>query len=185
MTGPEFMTGRAFDIRPARASDLLFLTDMLVEAVNWHPQRNWDRDRILSDPDLAHYLTGWPGPGESGALAEAAGAPARTPAGTPVGAAWLRLLPASDPGYGFVAEGIPELTIGVVASWRRCGVGRALLRALAAQARSAGLAGISLSVERGNPARELYRQEGFRTVGGDEGADTMILLLTGGGSLRS
>jgi GNAT superfamily N-acetyltransferase len=181
MTAHAFTTGPAFDIRPADAADLLFLADMLIEAVNWHPQRDWDRDRILSDPALAHYLTGWPGPGESGALAEAAGT-ARTLAGTPVGAAWLRLLPASDPGFGFVAEDIPELTVGVVASWRRRGVGRALLRALAAQARSTGFAGISLSVERGNPACELYRQEGFRAVGGDEGADTMLLLLTGSSS---
>lgn len=171
------MTG-SFDIRPAGAADLPFLADMLIEAVNWHPQRNWDRDRILSDPALAHYLTGWPGPGESGGLAETADASTRTAVGTPVGAAWLRLLPASDPGFGFVAEGIPELTIGVVASWRRRGVGRALLRALAAQARSAGFAGISLSVERGNPARTLYQQEGFRMIAGDEGADTMLLDLT-------
>ena len=171
------MTGPSFDIRPADAADLLFLADMLIEAVNWHPQRDWDRDRILSDPALAHYLTGWPGPGEAGALAEAAGT-ARTPAGTPIGAAWLRLLPAGDPGFGFVAEGIPELTMGVVAGWRRRGVGRALLRALAAQARSAGLAGISLSVERGNPARALYQQEGFRTITGDGGADVMLLDLS-------
>jgi len=178
------MTGPSFDIRPAGAADLLFLADMLIEAVNWHPQRDWDRDRILSDPALAHYLTGWPGPGEAGALAEAAGT-VRTPAGTPIGAAWLRLLPAGDPGFGFVAEGIPELTMGVVAGWRRRGVGRALLRALAAQARSAGLAGISLSVERGNPARALYQEEGFRVIAGGEGADVMLLDLTACGSLPS
>jgi GNAT superfamily N-acetyltransferase len=178
------MTGQPFEIRPAGPADLLFLTDMLVEAVNWHPQRNWDRTQILSDPALAHYLTGWPGPGEAGALAEAVGTLGRTPAGTPVGAAWLRLLPASDPGFGFVAEGIPELTIGVIASWRRRGIGRALLRALAAQARSAGVAGISLTVERGNPARALYQQEGFRMIANDEGADIMLLDLSRCGSSR-
>jgi hypothetical protein len=32
---------------------------------------------------------------------------------TPVGAAWVRNLPASDPGYGFVAPGIPELVIAI------------------------------------------------------------------------
>ena len=39
--------------------------------------------------------------------------------GNRLGAAWLRLFPASAPGYGFVDEQTPELTISVVPS-RRC-----------------------------------------------------------------
>ena len=97
--------------------------------------------------------------------------------GVPIGAAWLRLMPAHDPGYGFVAPDVPELSIGVVASWRGRGVGRALLRAAAAQARAVGAALISLSVERANQAKVLYEDEGFRVVSSGPAADTMVLDL--------
>ncbi len=100
-------------------------------------------------------------------LAEAAGAP--------VGAAWIRFRPATDPGYGFVAPDVPERTVGVAAGWRGRGVGRALLRAVASQARARGIARISLSVERKNYAQRLYRSEGYRIVdSSDAQSDTML-----------
>jgi hypothetical protein len=34
--------------------------------------------------------------------------------GVPIGAAWLRLMPVHDSGYGFVAPDVPELSIAVV-----------------------------------------------------------------------
>jgi GNAT superfamily N-acetyltransferase len=157
-------------IRPAGVGDSSFLTDMLVEAVNWHPLRELSRARILSTPDLAHYVTGWPREGDRGAIAEAAGAP--------VGAAWLRLMPSEDPGYGYVAADVPELSIGVVAAWRGRGVGRRLLRAVTAHARAAGAARISLSVERANRAKTLYEDEGFRVISSTPDTDTMILDLS-------
>ncbi len=147
-----------------------FLTDMLIEAVLWRPGRHLDREQILSSPDLAHYVTGWPRGGERGVIAEASG--------IPIGAAWLRLMPAHDPGYGFVAPDVPELSIAVVAAWRGHGVGRALLRALVAQARALGTARMSLSVERANRAAQaLYEDEGFRVISSSPNADTMVLNL--------
>jgi GNAT superfamily N-acetyltransferase len=159
----------SFSIRPAAADDAPFLTDMLVEAVNWRPGRTFSRQRVMSDPAVAHYVTGWPRDGDDGVIAEAAGAP--------IGAAWLRLLPADDPGYGFVAVDVPELSIAVVAGWRGRGVGRALLRAAVARARTLGTTRISLSVERDNPAQALYQAEGFQTVRADHNAATMVLSL--------
>jgi GNAT superfamily N-acetyltransferase len=160
--------GSGCTIRPAVASDAGFLADMLVEAVNWSTE--WQpksRDRILSAPDTAHYVAGWPRDTDLGVLAEADG--------QPVGAAWLRFRPATDPGYGFVAADVPELTIGVAAGWRSRGVGRALLRAIADQARARGIARISLSVERKNYAQRLYLSEGYRVVdSSDAQSDTMI-----------
>ena len=160
--------GAGYSIRPALASDAGFLADMLVEAVNWSTEwRPKSRDRVLSAPDSAHYVTGWPRDTDLGVLADADG--------QPVGAAWLRFLPASDPGYGFVAADVPELTIGVAAGWRGRGVGRALLRAIAGQARARGIARISLSVERKNYAQRLYLSEGYRVVDSSGAqSDTMI-----------
>jgi GNAT superfamily N-acetyltransferase len=141
---------------------------MLVAAVNWSPEwKKKSRRRVLSAPRTAHYIAGWPRDTDLGVIAEGNGERA--------GAAWLRFLPASDPGYGFVASGVPELTVGVAASWRGRGAGRALLRAIAGQARSAGIGQISLSVERKNYAQQLYLSEGYQIVDSSgAGSDTML-----------
>ena len=43
--------------------------------------------------------------------------------GARVGAAWYRLMTEEEPGYGFVAPGVPELSIGVAGHFRGHGVG--------------------------------------------------------------
>jgi GNAT superfamily N-acetyltransferase len=155
-------------IRAATAKDGSFLADMLLEAVNWSPEwkkksRNW----VLAAARTGHYIAGWPRDTDLGVIAETDG--------EPTGAAWLRYLPASDPGYGFVSPDIPELTIGVTAPWRGQGIGRALLRAIADQARQAGIGHISLSVERKNFAQQLYLSEGYQIIdSSDPQSDTMI-----------
>ena len=168
------MDGGGWVVRRAGAEDGAFLADMLVEAANWSPEwKRKSRRRVLSAPATAHYIAGWPRETDLGVIAQADG--------VPVGAAWLRFLPATDPGYGFVAPGVPELTIGVAANWRGRGVGRALLRALAGEARSAGIRRISLSVERKNLAQQLYLSEGYRIVDSrDANSDTMVKDLAPG-----
>jgi len=156
-------------LRSATGADLPFLTLMLVEAVNWAPSRAIPLAAVLGEPSLAHYVAGWPGPEEIGVVA--------TEADRPLGAAWLRFFDEADPGFGFVAAETPELSLAVTAPWRRRGVGRALLRDLAARARRAGITAVSLSVERANPASLLYRAEGFVVVGNDGDADIMVQRL--------
>jgi GNAT superfamily N-acetyltransferase len=156
-------------IRVADAEDRVALEDALLWACNWSPDREpLDRGGALTRPEIVHYVAGWPAPGDLGVVAEAEG---------PIGAAWLRHLPADDPGYGFVVEGVPELSIGVHPDHRGQGIGRRLLRALLAAAGARGISRVSLSVERANRARELYLDVGFRVVGGNDDADTMLLEL--------
>jgi GNAT superfamily N-acetyltransferase len=159
-------------IRMAAADDGAFMADMLVETVNWSPEwKKKSRNRVLSTPSTAHYIAGWPRDTDLGVVAEANE--------RPIGAAWLRYLSAADPGYGLVSPDVPELTIGVAAHWRGRGVGRALLRAIAEQARPAGIRTISLSVERKNFAQQLYLSEGYRIVdSSDRDSDTMVKDLT-------
>ncbi|GAB3332020.1 GNAT family N-acetyltransferase [Micromonospora halotolerans] len=156
-----------FSVRSATQADDEFMVDMLAEAMNWLPERNWSRDQIMADPQLAHYVAGWMRPNDVGLVAV-------DPADRPVGAAWLRYLTAADQGYGYVGDDVPELTIGVVEPWRGRGVGRALLRAVLDTAREHGIPRVSLSVERANFAARLYAAEGFRTVDSFEDADTMV-----------
>ena len=91
--------------------------------------------------------------------------------------AWFRFLPASDPGFGFVDAKTPEVGVGVALSRRGQGIGSWLLSSLVAQARSDGLATLSLSVARDNYALGLYEQVGFRAVGSAGGSLTMLLRL--------
>src|ERR1044071_4491332 len=120
------VAGSPWIIRRAAPGDGSFLADMLVAAVNWSPEwKKRSRRRVLSMPRTAHYIAGWPRDTDLGVLAEADG--------EPIGAA-----------------DVPELTIGIADAWRGRGVGRALLRAIAAEARAAGIGRISLSVERKN-----------------------------------
>lgn len=161
----------AFVIRPADAADGAFLVDMVVEAANWRSAGARARHEVLTSPDYQRYIAGWQRPGDAGVIA-------LSPAGEAVGAAWYRLLPRSDPGFGYVGTGVPELIIGVRPIWRAHGVGRMLLRALAAHARAQGYARLSLSVERGNYATTLYRSEGFAITQRGHGRDTMVKRLS-------
>ncbi len=87
------------------------------------------------------------------------------------------MLPRTDPGFGYVGTGVPELIIGVRPIWRAHGVGRTLLQRLCDDARAQGFARISLSVERGNFAVTLYRCEGFAVTQSGIGRDTMVKRL--------
>jgi GNAT superfamily N-acetyltransferase len=157
------------EVRPATASDGEAILAALLHAVNWDPGRPpLRRDAVLADPALAHYVSGWPRPGDLGAVAVTG------PDAAPVGAAWLRYLTGEDPGYGYVADDVPELSIGVEPEHRGRGVGRRLVRRLLAQARAAGVVRVCLSVERANPAQRLYVAEGFAVVAHGRDSDTMV-----------
>ena len=79
-------------------------------------------------------------------------------AGQGVGAAWHRLLPADDPGYGFVAADVPEVALGVVPDVRGRGIGTALMERLIEAAVASRVRALSLSVQRDNPALRLYER---------------------------
>ncbi|WP_454119326.1 N-acetyltransferase family protein [Microbacterium lacticum] len=160
----------SFTVRLATQADGAFLGDMVVEAANWRQGGARPRHEVMADPDHHRYLSGWMRPGDAGFVAVDA-------QDQPIGAAWYRMLPRTEPGFGFVGTGVPELIIGVRPIWRAHGVGRALLQRLCDQARAQGYGRISLSVERGNYAQTLYRSEGFAVTEARHGRDTMVKRL--------
>lgn len=157
------------ELRPATADDAGFLAAMLLEAYNWDGQPRFTLDQLRAEDHAWRYVDRWPLPGDFGVVAELDG--------TPVGAVWARLLTADRPGYGYVADDVPELSVGVAPDARGRGVGRALLTELIAEARRAQYRRISLSVEPANRAADLYRSLGFTKVGTSGGSDTMVLDL--------
>lgn len=157
-------------LRAAGTADVDALAVALVEAIDWRGLGDIDLAGVLAVPQLAHYVTGWPRPGDFGTVAVVGERVA--------GAAWGRLFPADDPGYGFVSADVPELTLAVRAAHRGHGIGGALLAAVIGQARERRHPAVSLSVEDGNRARSLYERAGFVVVGRSGDSDTMLLPLT-------
>jgi ribosomal protein S18 acetylase RimI-like enzyme len=122
-----------------------------------------------ADVPLERYVAGWGKRGDTALVA--------IDEFQPVGAAWYRLFEEGEPGYGFVDDETPELTIAIVPSRRGRGLGEQLLSSLLEQAVKEGHARISLSVEPDNPAIRLYEQHGFAKVGDRAGAWVMLATL--------
>ena len=159
-----------FSVRAATQADGVFLGDMVVEAANWRSAAAIPKHQVLTNVEHSRYIIGWMRPGDAGVIAIDG-------QGEPVGAAWYRMMARSDPGFGYVGTGVPELIIGVRPIWRAHGVGRTLLQRLSDHARAQGFARLSLSVERGNFAQTLYRSEGFVVTQSGIGRDTMVKRL--------
>jgi ribosomal protein S18 acetylase RimI-like enzyme len=135
-------------IREGGPQDVRFLRDMLRHAYYW-------RSRSAEMP-ITRYVNGWGRRGDRSVIA--------IDDFHPVGAAWYRLYPEGEPGFGFVDQETPELTIGVVPARRGKGIGSELLDALLDRARAEGFERISLSVEKTSPAVHLYESRGFQAV---------------------
>lgn len=157
-------------VRTATQADFPFLADILVHAFNWSGDQTFTRHQILSTPEISHYVAGWKREMDFGMIAE-------NEDGRPMGAAWGRLLEGSDPGYGFVSDTIPELTMGVLPEHRGVGTGTVLISAIVEQARDLGFTALSLSVEDHNPALRLYERSGFNKVDRTGDSDTMLIHL--------
>ena len=143
-------------LRPVGRQDVRFLRDMLRHAYHWRLAEDEERP-------VYRYVQNWGRRGDAGILA--------FDGPHAYGVAWYRLFTADSPGFGFVDERTPELTIAVVPSHRGKGAGKELLEALLAQARADGYDAVSLSTD---PAQAPYYERfGFERVRDDPHAVTM------------
>ena len=140
--------------RAAVAGDVAFLATMLGEAAVWRPDKPTPSgDEVMADPRYAMYLAGWPRPGDVGLVAEQ---------DEPVGAAWYRTYTEADHGHGFLAEEVPELSIAVIGSRRREGIGRRLLVDLIQASVAQGHAADQPQRPGGQPGAPPLRVDGLR-----------------------
>ncbi len=149
----------------------------LAQAVNWSMDRpDLSVADVMGRPELARYVSAW---GQEGDLAIGAFPEPTEEDAAPelVGVAWLRML-SDSPGYGWVSDDIPELSIAVAPDHQGQGIGRALLTAIISAARFRGDSGISLAVEDGNGSVHLYDELGFRSIGTERNSTVMLLDLT-------
>jgi GNAT superfamily N-acetyltransferase len=155
----------AWTDRPLVPGDGPLLEQATLGNLNWREQRFTGRD-VEVRPEFRHYAQMVRERGDFGFVAERGG--------EPIGVVWAQLLPAGDPGYGFVDESTPEVSLWVREDSRGQGVGKVLLRRLQREAIDRRWARLSLSVEAGNQARRLYASEGFEPVAGREADGVMV-----------
>jgi GNAT superfamily N-acetyltransferase len=148
-------------LRPVERRDIRFLRDMLRHAYYWRLEE--DRER-----PVYRYVQNWGRPGDAGGLA-LDGAPLPD-------AAWYRLFTERQPGFGFIDERTPELTLAVVPARRGRGTGREMLNALLDRARVDGYDAISLSAAKEQTS--YYGGFGFQAVHETPYAVTMRLPLS-------
>jgi hypothetical protein len=152
-------------VRPARADDEDFLREMVYEAL-FVPEGEapFPRDVVRTEPKLAALVDGFgSAPLDHGVVA--------LDGSHPIGAAWVRYVPG---GYGYVSDDVPEMTIAVVEGRRGQGTGTLMLLGLmsAVEMHSPG---VSLSVDRRNPARHLYERFDFK-LHHEEPPVTLVML---------
>jgi GNAT superfamily N-acetyltransferase len=102
---------------------------------------------------IGRYVDGWGRPGDTALLA--------IEGGHRVGAGWFRLFRESAPGYGFVDESTPEVTVVVVPSRQGEGIGQLLLAGLVERAQADAYRGLSVSVENKSDEIAAYEAAGF------------------------
>jgi ribosomal protein S18 acetylase RimI-like enzyme len=159
--------------RLSTRADPAFLAEMLYEAANWRDDGAEERPAFedqLAQPELRRYVEGW---GRKGDLAIVA----LDRLDEPVGAAWYRTFTADEPGYGFVAADVPELSIAVYPECRGRRVGSLLLASLVMRARADGHRALSLSVAKENPAARLYARHGFEVAADVGSGDSLTMVL--------
>jgi GNAT superfamily N-acetyltransferase len=147
-------------LRPVDIHDVRFLRDMLRHAYHWRLSEDTERP-------VYRYVANWGRRGDAGVVA--------LDGPHAYGVAWYRLFTKDEPGFGFVDEATPELTVAVVPSRRGKGAGTELLKALLERARADGYTQVSLSAPEGRTS--FYEAYGFDVVEHTPHAVTMLARL--------
>lgn len=175
MLGPSSMDSMTLVMRPLIDEETLLLAEAVLGNVNWCGPR-FTPANVSEWPEFARYTVLVSNRGDFGLVAQMTGEVdgAEEEDGEAVGVVWAQFFTDDQPGYGFIDEATPELSVWVREGCRGRGIGRALLRAMKDEALRRGIPRLSLSVEEGNFARILYADEGFRAVPGREKDGVML-----------
>jgi GNAT superfamily N-acetyltransferase len=146
-------------IRRGGQLDVPFMRSLLTHAYNWHV------NVFDTDVPISRYVDGWGRPGDTALLA--------VEGGHRIGAGWFRLFRQAAPGYGFVDDQTPELTIVVLPSRQGQGIGQLLLAGLVERAQADAYRALSVSIEKSHPEIAIYEAAGFEQVGENGHAVTM------------
>jgi len=154
-------------IRPLEPSDESFLWEMLYQAI-YVPTGTKPLPRdVIYQPELAKYVQDWKTKASDIGLIAVLQSNQ-----TPIGATWIRLFNINNPGYGYINDEIPELSIAVLPEYRNQGIGTRLILDLLERVTGIYPA-ISLSVSSENPALRIYQRNDFEIVNQSDNSVTM------------
>lgn len=152
-------------IRPLEPNDESFLWEMLYQAI-YVPTGTTPLPReIIYQPELAKYVQDWT-TNDIGLIAISESNQ------TPIGATWIRLFDINNPGYGYINDETPELSIAVLPEYRNQGIGTRLILDLLERITDFYPA-VSLSVSSDNPALRLYQRLDFEVISQFDNSVTM------------
>lgn len=152
------------EIREMKESEYPLLADFLYLSIFQKEGEPPLRRDIIEEPEIARYIEDFGKPHDYALVA--------VHQEQVVGVVFARLIHA----YGYVDEATPELTISVLKDYRKKGIGSALLEGMVKLLREHDCEKISLSVQKENPAFQLYQNLGF-TIVEDKGEDVVMLFL--------
>ena len=162
------MSSSKVSITPYCPADQDFLKEMQYEALFVPEGAKPFPWSILEAPNIRKYYADFGEEGDHAFLAEMDH--------QPIGAVWARSFTETNPGYGFVATDIPELSIALSKNFTGKGIGSKLMETMIDHLKANGYRAVSLSVDRNNPAMRIYERLGFE-VFKEEGNPTMVRWL--------
>lgn len=145
------------NIREATAEDRDFLREMFYEAIFIPEGEEKPPFAVIDEPVLQKYTYHWMLPTDMGLIAEMDG--------EPVGILWARIFSVEAPGYGYVDDHTPEVSMAIRPEQQGRGLGKALMVHALKVLREKGYTQMSLSVSKANDrAVGLYRSMAFTIV---------------------
>ena len=145
-----------YNLRPLKQEEYSLLEDFLYDAIFVPVGEEALPRSVLLEPSIQNYYQDFGRAHDYCLVAEQEG--------KLLGAVWARVLSGPVKGYGYVDDHTPELAISVQNEFRGKGIGTALLRAMLDLLQRAGYGQTSLSVQKENPAADLYKRLGFTTL---------------------
>lgn len=121
---------------------------------------------VLDLPEISKYVKCWGRNGDFGIKMVAED--------KIIGAIWGRLFTVKDPGYGFVNDQTPEITMAMLPGYRNQGLGSKMYRDFEELARELRFTSLSLSVDKANPACRFYLRQGYEIIKEEATAYTMV-----------
>ena len=157
-------------IREIKQNEIYFLKEMLYLALYVPEGKSPFPKSIIENPDISKYIDHWGTLPNDIALVAVFNEKL-------IGAVWGRTFNSLKPGYGFIDENTPEISMAVKKEFRNQGIGAKLIDEITGIYSSRGIKSISLSVDKRNRAKSLYARKGFIAVTDKDTAVTMKKIL--------